>query len=546
MRTTCQTHHVHPKVFPRLPTSGRPRATGIGGAARRRFVLSVLLLITRATTSTAAPPNVLFIVIDDLRPELGCYGQPHIHSPNIDRLAQSGRMFSRAYCQQALCNPSRTSLLTGLRPDAIGVTGNHVHFRSRHTDLRTLPQCFKDNGYHACSIGKVYHGVFPPGASKTPWDSMADPASWSVPTIRFGPRYYFTKEGVRQARAAYLASYRPKTVHPDDWTRRLVFGPMTEAPQVADSTLYDGKVTNAAIAVLRELSDKPQPFFLAVGFIKPHTPFVAPQKYWDLYDNSSIALASAPTFPHGAPDVARHGSGEVRRYSDQPQEGPFSERNQRRMRHGYFACISFIDAQVGRILKALEQSDLSDNTIVVLCGDHGWHLGEHGLWGKTSNFELDARVPFMMRVPGMPVSGVPTRSLAELVDIYPTLLDLADLSAPHPLAGQSLRPLLENPVAVVKEVAFTQHPRGGNADRGGRWMGYSMRTERWRYTEWSDSRSGQVLARELYDHAHDPSETINLASDPRHAATLNGLSARLARERAAHRNPRDPASSEDN
>jgi arylsulfatase A-like enzyme len=497
---------------------------------RVKWYLSSLLCATLLQiVAIAAPrPNVLLIAIDDLRTEIGCYGASHVKTPHIDRLAQQGMLFERAYCQQAVCNPSRTSLMTGLRPDTIEVTGNHVHFRDKHPSVVTLSQHFINHGYHAQSIGKIYHGVFPDGTSKTAWDTMGDPLSWSVPTTRFGPRCYFTEQGIRQARKAFLAMYRPENPGPDDWQQKLVFGPMTESPDVPDNALYDGKVADAAIASLQVLARNPaQPFLLAVGFIKPHTPFVAPRKYFDLYGPRDFALAANPAWPTATPRIAGHGSQEVRRYTDQPKQGPLTADNQRRLKHAYYACTSFVDAQIGRVLAELKRQHLNDNTIVVLFSDHGWHLGEHGLWGKTTNFELDTRVPLIASAPGRQARGQRTRALTELVDLYPTLAELADLPIPAELEGTSFAPVLDDPSATVKTAAFSQFPRGGNADLGGRTMGYSLRTDRWRYTEWIERASGRVIASELYDHHCDPAETVNLAGVATQAAQVAELSRRL-------------------
>ena len=461
------------------------------------FILAVYAIASVATP--AAPPNVLMIAIDDLRPELGCYGDSHVHSPNIDALAASGRLFQRAYCQQAVCNPSRASLMTGLRPDSIGVTGNHIHFRSNRPDVVTLSQHFMRHGYHAQAIGKIYHGFLPVGTSKTTWDTLGDAPSWSVPATRFGPRYYYTETGIEQAKQAYVKMYRAKDPGPDDWAEKLVFGPMTEAPEVPDEILHDGKVAAKAVETLASLAGTEQPFFLAVGFIKPHSPFVAPKKYWDLYDPSNITLASERTLPVDAPSLAGHRSGEIRRYTDQPNRGEIPPENQLRMKHGYYACISFVDAQIGKVLQALHDNGLANDTIVVLFGDHGYHLGDKGLWGKTTNFELDTRVPLIIRVPGIKQPGTPTRSLAELVDLYPTLADLAGLPIADDLEGTSLAPVMNDSSAAPDEFAISQFPRG-------KAMGYSLRTDRWRYTEWIEN--GEAIAHELYDHQNDDAEEV--------------------------------------
>lgn len=463
---------------------------------------------------TARPRNVLFIAVDDLRAELGCYGAKHVQSPNIDRFAKSGMLFTHAYCQQAVCNPSRTSLMTGMRPDTVGVTGNHSHFRSKHPNVVTLPQHFKRHGYHAAAIGKIYHGVFPDGASITKWDTMGDPQSWSVPAIRFGPRYYYTEEGIAAAKDVFERIYKPTNPGPDDWIKKLVFGPATESPDVPDNTLYDGQVADAVVKTLGELKAKGNPFFLAIGFIKPHSPYIAPKKYFDRYDQ--VALPTQPEFPRNAPALAGHRSGELRRYTDQPANGPIAEENQKRIRHAYYACVSYIDAQIGRVLNELERLGLEDNTIVVLYGDHGYHLGEQGLWGKTTNFELDTRVPLIVRAPGMKAAGKTSSSLVELVDLYPTLAKLANLTVEQTLEGKSFAATLDNPNHKTKRVALSQYPRGNGL------MGYSMRTATHRLTQWIHRQTGAIHATELYDYSDGPVETTNIAtSSPDMVAMLS-------------------------
>ena len=512
--TVVEPHNmwIEPFVMPdNMPGNGNsPTSPRI--EIMNRLLLSRLAIVAIAgflsglsiADATEKPPNVLFVAVDDLRAELGCYGDGHIHSPNIDALAASGRLFQRAYCQQAVCNPSRTSLMTGMRPDSIGVTGNHSHFRTNHPSVVTLPQHFKNHGYHAAAIGKIYHGVFPDGASNTKWDTMGDPESWSVPAIRFGPRYYYTEDGIATAKQIYKKVYKPKNPGPDDWSQKLVFGAASEAPDVPDNTLYDGKVADAAVAALRKLKESEKPFFLAVGFIKPHSPYIAPKKYFDLYED--VELPTHTEFPTDAPGFAGHSSGELRRYTDQPTRGPIPSANQRRVRQAYFACITYIDAQIGRVLGELDRSGLSKDTIVVLWGDHGYHLGEQGLWGKTTNFELDARVPLIVRTPGMKAAGMPSSSLVELVDLYPTLAELAGLPITEHLDGTSFVPILNDPAHATKSAAFSQFPRGGGL------MGYSMRTETHRLTQWVHRETGEIRATELYDYADGLIETENIAS----------------------------------
>ena len=486
-----------------------------------KIAFTSILALLGFMAAAVAKPNVLFIAIDDLRPELGCYGHDHIISPNIDRLAREGLRFDRAYCQQSVCNPSRASILTGLRPDAAQVHGNHTHYRDIHPDIVTLPQHFKNHGYHTQAFGKIYHGVFPEGASRTVADTYGDPISWSVPAYRPGPRYYYTDDGIAAAKKAFLAMYRPVDLDPDDWTEKLVFGPMTEAPEVPDETLYDGMVAKRAVETLGNLAKRDQPFFLAVGFIKPHSPFIAPKKYWDLYDASEIDLTTVQTAPDGAPKIGLHGSGEIRRYTDQPNKGAIPEANQRRMKHGYAACISYVDAQVGKVLSKLDQLGLREKTMVVLWSDHGYHLGEKSLWGKTTNYELDTRVAMIARVPGSKGNGQATNALVELVDLYPTLTDLAGLPSPgHSLQGRSFSAVLEDPSRSWKQAAFSQFTRRGH-------RGYSLTDGRYRYTEWIHLKSGDVAVRELYDHQVDPDERRNLVGDQDQCENLVRLQALL-------------------
>ncbi|MCP4480941.1 MAG: sulfatase-like hydrolase/transferase [Planctomycetaceae bacterium] len=478
---------------------------------------AVSVFIHGAVAENRPSPNVLLIAIDDLRPDLNCYGNSKMVTPRMDQFARSALIFEKAYCQQSVCNPSRTSMLTGLRPETIGVVGNHVHFRTNHPDVVTLPQYFKQQGYRTQAIGKIFHGVFPEGASKTRWDTMGDPESWSAPAVRFGPRYYFTEEGVASAKTAFKKSYPglgPKGV---DWTERLVFGLATEAPSVPDEQLYDGKVAATAITTLRELKDSSEPFFLAVGFTKPHSPFIAPQKYFDLYQD--ITVADNRDFPKSTPGFAGHSSGEIRRYSDQPNQGEFSPSSQVRLRHAYAACVSFIDTQVGIVLDELDRLGLADNTIVCVFGDHGYHLGEQGLWGKTTNFELDTRVPLIVRTPGMKSRGKKSQALVELVDIYPTLVEAAGLPANPKLEGESFQALLNDASLNTKGFALSQYPRG-------KVMGYSLRTNSQRLTQWRKP-DGTVVATELYDYDESPIEQQNIAGLKQNSKTVNTLNKQL-------------------
>ncbi len=477
-----------------------------------------------ASLEAAGPVNVLFIGVDDLRPELGCYGADYIHSPNIDRLASEGVVFERAYCQWAICMQSRASLLTGLRPDSF--RGQAARFRTVVPDVVTLPQHFKQHGYYTQSFGKIYHGAW-----ETAYigNSHQDPVSWSAPRWTASPQYYFSPEGIRIAREVFatskdrfLRNVKRDPDDPDQWKQHFVRGPATEAPEVDDNVPADGAIAEAALEKMRELArrEEKRPFFLAVGFMKPHLPFIAPKRYWDLYEPEEIPPVKVSEAPAGAPDLALTNWGELRAYTDMPKSGPLSQEQTRRLRHGYAACVSYIDAQVGRLLDELETLGLRENTIVVLWADHGFKLGDLGMWCKHTNFELDTRVPLIVSAPGR-IRGGRSDALVELVDLHPTLSELAGLPV-HPGAeGVSFAPIAEDPRVPGEEAAFSQYPRSGRT-------GYSIRTATHRYTEWRLAGSGAVVAKELYEYGKDGTERVNLADRPQHAALLETLRCRLA------------------
>jgi iduronate 2-sulfatase len=529
---------------------------------RSLLALALLLAGPLSTVSGTEKPNVLFITVDDLRPDLGCYDRP-VRTPHIDRLASRGVVFTRAYCQQALCNPSRASFMTGLRPDTTGVHDLVSHFRRKVPSVVTLPQHFRSLGYHAQAIGKVYHPAFPGFGIGS---DLADAPSWSEPVWLGGPRYYYSPLGVRLARQAYEHALRrgptgaPNWVaeaialqaartaagdrepSDDDWTRVNVRVLATEAPNVPDSVLYDGQVADRAIAALKSYAAPKsvrKPFFLAVGFLKPHLPFVAPRKYWELYDSETIAVAPNPDPPKDVPRVALAIQMDELR-DTYPKDVNFAPASgvevpdaevydltgastlttaqQRQLRHGYYACVSFIDEQVGRILDELRCLGFDRNTIVVLLGDHGFSLGEHGLWGKLTNFEVATRVPLIISVPGRAGNGGRADGLVELIDVYPTLCDAAGVPRPTHLEGVSSSYLLDDPRRAGKIAAFSQYPRPGV-------MGYSVRSERYRFTWWKSTSEGEPDAGlELYDHWRDSAESVNLAYRPEMVAIVESLS----------------------
>lgn len=474
-------------------------------------VLAALLSLgfaTHAAAASARPPNVLFIAMDDLRTDLGCYGDPLAITPHLDQLAARGMVFKHAYCQVAVCNPSRASLMTGRRPDSIRVWDLKTHFRTNVPDVVTLPQHFKAHGYHSEAIGKIFHD--PP--------KFRDAPSWSVP-----------------AQLDDTEAVRGKYAHPDNLR---IYQPngrpgqekaaATEAAEVPDNDYIDGRVADLAIARLRAVAAQPSPFFLAVGFRRPHLPFSAPQRFWDLYDPAKLKTVPHPEPPRGAPALALHDSPELRGYTDMPELGPVSPDKVATLRHGYYAATSFSDAQVGRVLSALREQDLEKNTIVVVWGDNGYHLGEHGLWSKTTNYEVDTRVPLIIAYPGQPHPGAATSALVELLDVYPTLVDLCGLPVPAGLEGRSLRPWLESPGRTGPAAAFSQFARPWPYGKQPEVMGYAVRTATHRYIEWRRFGTREVVDRELYAlDGEQLFETENLADRPAEAARVRELAALL-------------------
>ncbi|MCX6637054.1 MAG: sulfatase [Acidobacteria bacterium] len=464
--------------------------------------------VLAAQTGRGPRYNVLFLAVDDLRPELGCYGNTLIHSPNIDRLASRGLVFQRAYCQQAVCSPSRTSLLTGLRPDTTRVYELQTHFRKNLPGAVTLPEQFRKNGYATTGLSKIFHG------------GLDDAQSWSIPSwVPNGPAWGSPENAARFERMAASLRERGLRNQPASQASR---GPSWEAPDVADNALADGKTADTAIAALRKL--RGQPFFLAAGFLKPHLPFIAPKRYYDLYKDAKFKLAPNPFPPRNVPPVALHNFGELRSYSDIPKEGPVSGEKALELIRGYYAAASYTDAQIGRVIGELERLKLGDSTIVILWGDHGWHLGEHGLWNKHTNFEIAARAPLMISVPGQRSAGRKSAALVEFVDIYPTLCELCGVPVPGQLEGTSFAPLVDNPGREWKTAAFSQYPRA--VPGVGQAMGHSMRTDRYRYTEWRVPAK-DWLAVELYDYQNDPLGNVNIAGEPGQAALVRRLSRML-------------------
>ncbi len=465
-----------------------------------------------AAEKAARKMNVLFIAVDDLRPQLGCYGDPVVKSPNLDRLAAEGTVFKRAYCQQAVCSPSRTSLMTGRRPDTTRIFNLETHFRDTIPDVVTVSQQFKANGYHAVGMGKIYHG------------GLDDKQSWSVPHWRPKAPTYLdpsTIEDIKRRTEEAKAGFNGKL--PPRWKYIKPRGPAVEGAEAPDNAFADGKVADRAIQVLNEVKD--QPFFLSVGFIRPHLPFVAPKKYWDLYDRKALELADNPFAPKDAPGYALSNWGELRKYKGMPDKGPVTDDQARDLIHGYCACTSYTDANIGRVVAELERLGLRENTVIVVWGDHGWQLGEHGMWCKHTNFETSTWSPLIVSAPAQKTKGTPCDALVEFVDIYPSLCDLCHVPLSDGLEGTSFAPLLDEPSKTWKSAAFSQYPR--TVKGVGRVMGRSMRTDRYRFTEWRGIKNRTFCEYELYDHESDPKENTNLARRPEHASLVKDLTEML-------------------
>jgi iduronate 2-sulfatase len=437
-------------------------------------------------------PNVLFLICDDLNCDLGCYGHPLVKSPNIDRLAQHGVRFDRAYCQYPLCGPSRASFMTGLYPDQTLVRRNAIYIREHVPNVQTMAQMFRGQGYFATRIGKIFHYNVPAHIGTSGHD---DPYSWD---------YTINPRGRDKDDEDLIFSLRPGS-----------FGGTLSwlASEGEDREQTDGIAATEAVRLLEQYAQQDKRFFLAVGLYRPHTPYVAPKKYFEMYPQEAIVVPEVPEgYRETLPAPARESITRKSEQVDLPDELA------RQAIQAYYASITFADAQLGRILDALEATGLAENTIVVFTSDHGYHMGEHGHWQKTTLFENATHVPLIIAVPGMSTAGQASTSLVEMVDFYPTLAALCDLPAPECLSGVSLAPVLEDPTSAPRDTAFTQYANG-----------YSIRTPRYRYTEWGEEGAEGA---ELYDHCSDAQEMLNLAGCPEHACTVEQLSQRL-RERIA-------------
>jgi uncharacterized sulfatase len=455
----------------------------------------IILTMARPTAAADQPYNILLMVSDDLNCRLGCYGEEVVQTPHLDTLAKQGVLFENAYCQFPHCNPSRASFLTSLRPRTTQVTNNEDSLYRNIPEVMTLPRWFREHGYATARCGKIFHLGVPSGL-----ESMDDPRGWDFGTPFRDERPY---PPARPSALQGLLRGKDGKKQGLSWTETTG----------TDDDLVDGNFARTAIEWL-EQRDPQKPFLLAVGFHRPHLPLVAPARYFDLYPLESISLPAEPDDDEAdIPLPARNGA--------VPGYTVYTNPEQRRAAiRGYLATVSYMDAQVGRVIASLERLGLSEKTIVIFMSDHGWHLGEHQLWHKRSLFEESARVPFIVRAPQVGGNGQRSQSLIESLDLFPTLCDLTGVPAPAQLQGKSLRPVLDDPATVIHPAAITEARRGPQAEYWGR----SVRTPRWRYTEWNGGQAG----RELYDHTVDPREFSNLADDPRYAETIEDLKKLMA------------------
>jgi iduronate 2-sulfatase len=460
------------------------------------IVTAIISLSAYAGPSTSKPsrkPNILFISVDDLRPQLGCYGNPQMKTPHMDALASQGIVFTQTYCQVPTCGASRASLLTSIRPKKNRFSMTRASAQRETPYAITLPEHLKNNGYYTMSGGKIFH-------------SNKDSAhAWSEPPI-------IPKKNGDHWRDYALEENRKMLKEQNT-------GPAYESPEASDEIYSDGRLTQWALEKLRESAERKQPFFLGVGYVKPHLPFQAPKKYWDLYTSNDIQLAANPQAPLNAPSESIHNWTETRYYSNVPKEGPIPDQEALKMVHGYYASVSFVDAQVGKLMDELKNLGLEDDTIVVLWGDHGFQLGEHGLWDKHTNYRHSLHSPLIYKVPGIQ-GGKKAAGLNEFIDIYPTLCELTGISRPASLQGMSLVPLLHNPGLPGKTAVFSRYQESNPLH------GHTVRTEKYTYTEYSDTND-TVVARMLYDIQDDPDENKNISEQEEYQDIVKRLSNQL-------------------
>ncbi|MCG6154392.1 sulfatase [Rubinisphaera sp. ICM_H10] len=510
------------------------------------LVASIGFLLMGSSSQAAEQPNILFIAIDDLRPELGCYGSEIAITPHLDALAADGMRFDRAYCQQAICRPSRASLMTGTRPETTGLFHNYVSLRELQPDVLTLPEHFIDHGYETAYVGKIFHH----GDTDEERSWSREAARWLGPEMTKPKGPFRLPENVQLRRENFEEMFAK---YGEAARRGLASGPAFESADVPDHAYIDGYNTLLAVKTMQQMAKADKPFFLGMGYHLPHLNWCAPKKYWDLYDPNDIPLVTDGAAPEEGAAMGLHASFELRTRSNIPKHGPIDADLARTLKHAYLASTSYVDAQIGMLTAALDEAGVRDNTIIVVWGDHGWHLGDMGVWGKATNYEIATRVPLIIWTPDMQARGESTDALVELVDIYPTLCELSGVPQPEHLEGHSFVPLLNQPDQPWKSAAFSQYPNPAlrewaanplsqemretwfgpliqdveqriKAQQGDQWdrelfeehlMGYTMRTDRYRLVLWRDHRNPEAepLFVELYDHQTDPQETKNIAAE---------------------------------
>ncbi|MBI9072981.1 MAG: sulfatase [Melioribacteraceae bacterium] len=453
------------------------------------LIVSGIFLNSLAQSDDA---NVLFIIVDDLRPELNCYGVDEVKSPNIDKLASEGYLFENAYCQVPVCGASRASILSGLRPERNRFVNYFTWLEKDAPEIPSLPAYFKENGYTTLSNGKIFHHLTD---SKDSWSE--DPHQ---PDGRW--RDYQSAKNISEAIQ-------------NNKTDNKYLAASTENADVDDNAYWDGIVTDKTIKDLKKFKETGEKFFIAYGLRKPHLPFNAPKKYWDLYNREDIKLADNPFIPKDAPEASMHTWGELRAYTDIPNEGPVSDEKAKELIHGYYACTSYIDAQIGKVMEALVDLELDKNTVIVFVGDHGWQLGEHSLWCKHSNYDTSLKSPMLIKVPGLK-NNIRISELTEFIDVYPTLCSLTGLSLPEHLQGDDLSPLLNGNAENWKDAVYSRFHDGE-----------SVKTEKYLYTEFVND-SGEIYDRMLYDHKNDPDENTNVAELPEYKEIVKKHSKLLA------------------
>jgi iduronate 2-sulfatase len=470
----------------------------------------ILLTLGLALNASAQPLNVLFISSDDMRPQLGCYGDKVVMSPNIDALAKRGMLFKRSYVQQALCSPSRISMLSGRYPATTQIFEIGRELRKTMPDITTMPQHFKNQGYETRSLGKIYHS------------GIDDEPSWTVPPEHSkAPRY---SPQTMAAVKKFLTDAKARGIKPPkvgkDSLRSVV--PAYESVDCDDDALLDGDTTVQATAQLKKYAADPsKPFFYGVGYVNPHVPYISPKKYWDLYDPTTLQLPKNDFPPRKAPAAAAKAGNGMNAHMGYPPDGKMSHEMKIQALHGYLAAISYVDAQVGRLMKVLDETGLAKNTVVVFWSDHGYYMGEHGWWAaKHNNYEGATRNCLIIATPAMSTAGQSTTALAQSVDLAPTLTELCGLPTHDGFQGRSLVPVLKDAAAQVNEAAFSWYPSGP-------WLGLAMRTQDWRYVEWT--QPGKPTQRELYSTSKDPQNNNNVSENPEHATLIQELAAQLAK-----------------